>query len=633
MSAPSGTVWGSEVIGGNSGRKGKIGIYVTVSESTKTSVKFRVQVWFWSIYSCYDGSNTLKFNSGDNVTSASTPVTHVENISHNTDTGSGWSTNNQTLLYTFENSEGYIRRHTDRVIKFYASFSGIDMLNGTMYVNTRYTILKKDSYKITFNANGGSNAPSSQTKWYGETLTLSSTKPTRTGYTFLGWGTSSSSTSVAYSAGGSYTKNESDTLYAVWKANTYPITFDANGGSGGPTSQTKTYGVTLVLSSTIPTRTNYNFEGWSTSSTATSAEYSAGGNYIANTSATLYAVWSLAYSKPRITNFSARRVNANDQFDDQGTTCKVVFDWATDNQITAITVSYRQISTGENWSNTSLTAQGTSGSVNQNLFPEFSVDTSYEIKVTVADGADSSYSSYVTQTLSSGKFLLDFKAGGDGIAIGKAAENAGFDIYMDANFEKRVAMRGDGVAIGKVSENAGFDVNMDTNFEKSVTMRGEIEIYGSQPHLDFHYNNSTEDYTSRIIEMASGRLNLSASNGVLINNKKTENEAVTLTVNANRITDLSYTAKYNELLGAVFVRIYGKINATMSVGYGYTLFNIGSHLPNAVAALSVKIGSDDNAEIAKKAAAYAKSNGTINIQPFDSELKGYDIYITGFWFV
>ena len=119
----------------------------------------------------------------------------------------------------------------------------------------------------------------------------------------------------------------------------------------------------------------------------------------------------------------------------------------------------------------------------------------------------------------------------------------------------------------------------------------------------------------------------------MINNKKTENEAVTLTVNANRITNLSYTAKYNELLGAVFVRIYGKINATMSVGYGYTLFNIGSHLPNAVAALSVKIGSDDNAEIAKKAAAYAKSNGTINIQPFDSELKGYDIYITGFWFV
>lgn len=601
MEAPAGTKWGSVVIGGNT-LEGKIGIYVSIKESTKTNVKFHVEVWFATRYSCYDKTITLKFNSGENVSSASTTVVTSKPINHTDDTGLGWGSKNQTKLYEYDNTTGYDRRHTDRVIKFYASLSGIDMLNKTMYANTSYTILKKDSYKITFNANGGSGAPSSQTKWYGESLTLSSTKPTKTGYTFKGWSTSSSATSATWSAGGTYTRNESNTLYAVWQANAYTIKYNANGGSGAPSNQTKTHNKTLILSSTKPTRTNYNFEGWSTSSTATSAEYSAGGNYTANTSATLYAVWSLAYSKPRITNFSARRVNANDQFDDQGTTCKVVFDWATDNQITAITVSYRQASTGENWSNISLTAQGTSGSVNQNLSSEFSVDTSYEIKVTVADGADSSYSSYVTQTLSSGKFLLDFKAGGDGIAIGKAAENVGFDVYMD------------------------------TNFEKSVTMRGEIEIYGSQPHLDFHYNNSTEDYTSRIIETSSGRLNLSASNGVLINNKKTENEAVTLTVYNNRVTNVSYTAKYNELLGAVFVRIYGKINATMSAGYGYTLFNISSHLPNAVAALSVKIGTDDTSSIMKKAAGYAKSGGSIVIQPFDSELKGYDIYITGFWF-
>ena len=165
-----------------------------------------------------------------------------------------------------------------------------------------------------------------------------------------------------------------------------------------------------------------------------------------------------------------------------------------------------------------------------------------------------------------------------------------------------------------------------------LTTNGEVEIYGATPHIDFHYNNSSDDYTSRIIETANGQLNLSAANGVKINNKKTENEAVTLTANTDRITNVSYTAKYNELLGAVFVRIYGKINVAMSAGYGYTLFNIGSHLPNAVAALSVKIGSDDNAAITKKAAAYAKSSGAIIIQPFDGELNGYDIYVTGFWF-
>ena len=165
-----------------------------------------------------------------------------------------------------------------------------------------------------------------------------------------------------------------------------------------------------------------------------------------------------------------------------------------------------------------------------------------------------------------------------------------------------------------------------------LTTNGEVEIYGETPHIDFHYGNSSEDKTSRIIETTSGKLDLQAANGVLINGKKTKNEDVTLTVYNNRITNVSYTAKYNELLGAVFVRIYGKINVAMSAGYGYTLFSINSRLPNAAAALSVKIGSDDTSSIMKKAAGYAKSS-SILILPFDDELNGYDIYITGFWFV
>ena len=170
-------------------------------------------------------------------------------------------------------------------------------------------------------------------------------------------------------------------------------------------------------------------------------------------------------------------------------------------------------------------------------------------------------------------------------------------------------------------------------FNSGITTRGEFEIYGDTPHIDFHFGNSSSDYTSRIIEGANGKLNLSAANGVLINGKKTENEAVTLTADSSRITNVAYTAKYNELLGAVFVRIYGKINVAMSAGYGYKLFNIGSNLPNSNVALSVKVGSNDNAVITKKAAAWAKTNGEINIQPLDGDLKDYDVYITGFWFV
>lgn len=453
MGAPNGTSWGSVVSAGET-LKGQIGIYISVNESTKTNVKFHVEVWFKTMYSCYDGSNTLKFNAGDNVSSASTVVVSNKSISHDTshDTGAGWHSDNQTKLYAYDSTTGYDRKHTDRTIKFYASFSGIAMLNDkTMYANTSYTINKKDSYTITFNANGGSGAPSKQTKWYGETLTLSSTKPTRTGYIFKGWAASSTATSATWSAGGSYTKNESDTLYAVWQAKTYTVTYNANSGSGAPAKQTKTHGKALTLSSTKPTRTNYKFVGWDTSSTATTAVYHAGESYTTDASVTLYAVWSLAYSKPRITNFSVSRVNQNGQNDDQGTICKVVFDWATDNPVKAVIASYRQATTGANWIDVNLPVEGTSGSINQTPFTELSVDNSYEIKVTVEDGDGSSYSSYVTRSLPSAKFVIDFKAGGDGVAIGKAAENAGFDVYMDTKFEKSVTTLGDFRVTGKTT--------------------------------------------------------------------------------------------------------------------------------------------------------------------------------------
>lgn len=597
MAAPSGTSWGSVVTGSNSGQKGKIGIYVKTS-STNTVVKTTVQIWFWTIYSCYDKPITLKYDAGEDVTSASTTVVTSKDINHTVDTGDGWSTSNQTKLYEYTTSTGWSRYHTQRTINFCASLSNIDMLSGkTMTASKSITIKAKPSYTVSYSANGGSGAPSSQTKWYDESLTLSSTKPTRTGYTFKGWSTSSTATTATWSAGGTYTTNATDTLYAVWEANTYTVSYNANGGSGAPSSQTKTYGKTLTLSNTVPTRTNYNFVGWATSSTATTASYQAGGSYTKNSAATLYAVWELAYSKPRITNISVNRVNTNGQSDDQGTRCKVTFSWATDKADPTITISYRQ-TTSTNWSDVTLTAKNTSGTVEQILSAEFSIDKSYEVKVTVADSVGSSY---VTRTLSSGQFIIDFKAGGDGIAIGKAAENPGFDVYMD------------------------------TTFKKSITTHGEIEIYGSQPHLDFHFNNSTNDYTSRIIEESSGKVDVLAANGLFSNGKKVALKSdlatsnITLSVNDNRLKDFSYTAKYVPVIPAVFVRIYGVVNADMNPGYDYDIVNIGSNSPNYQTALSIKS--------AKNVSAVAKNSGVISIRPLEAGIKTYAIYIAGFWFV
>lgn len=83
-------------------------------------------------------------------------------------------------------------------------------MTGYIYVDLRR------QYDISYNANGGSGAPSSQTKLHGNSLTLSSTKPIKELWQFNGWATSSSATSAQYQAGGSYSGNGDQTLYAVW---------------------------------------------------------------------------------------------------------------------------------------------------------------------------------------------------------------------------------------------------------------------------------------------------------------------------------------------------------------------------------------------------------------------------------
>ena len=87
----------------------------------------------------------------------------------------------------------------------------------------------KESFAITYNANGGSGAPGKQTKYWGEGIYLSNTIPTRTGHTFAGWSNTSTG-SALWGAGGWYTGNGATTLYAVWIPNNLYIYQHRNGG-------------------------------------------------------------------------------------------------------------------------------------------------------------------------------------------------------------------------------------------------------------------------------------------------------------------------------------------------------------------------------------------------------------------
>lgn len=76
-------------------------------------------------------------------------------------------------------------------------------------------------HTVSYNANGGTGAPSAQTKYYKTDLILSSAVPNRDGYTFVGWATSSSGT-TAYQPADTYTNDADMTLYALWEENATP---------------------------------------------------------------------------------------------------------------------------------------------------------------------------------------------------------------------------------------------------------------------------------------------------------------------------------------------------------------------------------------------------------------------------
>lgn len=170
--------------------------------------------------------------------------------------------------------------------------------------------LPKTTYTVSYNANGGSNAPSSQTKTHGTALTLSTAVPTRTGYAFVGWATSATATAATYAPGASYTTDAKLTLYAVWTLNKYEIAYNANGGTNAPATQNKAYGTNLTLSTGVPAKyytVTFNanggtvdvssrqvasdFLGWATSASASSPTYQPGGTFTTNANTTLYAVW------------------------------------------------------------------------------------------------------------------------------------------------------------------------------------------------------------------------------------------------------------------------------------------------------------------------------------------------------
>ncbi len=224
-------------------------------------------------------------------------------ISRSGDTPSSVHQGDTYYVYVpLSNSESFTRAGYDFVgygynsspssLSYYPGDSITFMFTGSGTQNVHiYCVWKAKTYTISYNVGGGSGAPEAQSKTHGTNLTLSSTVPTWAGHTFSSWNTAADGTGTSFSPGDTFTIDADTVLYAIWVADTFSVTFNANGGSGAPAAQTKTYGETLVLSSTVPTRTNYDFVEWNTASDGTGTSYQPGGEYSANAALTLYAIW------------------------------------------------------------------------------------------------------------------------------------------------------------------------------------------------------------------------------------------------------------------------------------------------------------------------------------------------------
>lgn len=113
------------------------------------------------------------------------------------------------------------------------------------------------TYTVSYDANGGSGAPASQTKTHDEALTLSAAEPSRDGCTFLGWATDKTATSAQYQPGASYTANADAVLYAVWEENAPSIEEQLRAAIASGESQFDIPG-DCVLSADLTVPANFN---------------------------------------------------------------------------------------------------------------------------------------------------------------------------------------------------------------------------------------------------------------------------------------------------------------------------------------------------------------------------------------
>jgi uncharacterized repeat protein (TIGR02543 family) len=152
---------------------------------------------------------------------------------------------------------------------------------------TLYAIWSANTLTVTLNYQDG-RTDSTTSVLVGSNLNRP-TSPTRSGYTFSGWSTTSSGSTIVFP----YAHEQSDNfmIYAIWTVDPsyFTVTFNSGGGSGSMADQVANSATNLTLNTF--TRTGHNFTGWYTEPNGKGTPYADGASFAFTSNTTLFATW------------------------------------------------------------------------------------------------------------------------------------------------------------------------------------------------------------------------------------------------------------------------------------------------------------------------------------------------------
>ena len=256
--------------------------YLSVVDSLATATKLGFTFTGWNTQADGLGATIVApytYETANNVILYAQYTANVHGVSFDKQGGTGGSDGVNAIYnssmpaataptktgYTFN---GYYSEPNGLGTKYY----NLDMTSANVWDNDSNTTLYADwvanTYDVVLDMQGGSGGTVNILATYASAMPMA-TAPTRTGYTFNGYYSMPNGGGTKYyhldmTSANIWNVAENTTLYANWTANTYTITFDTQGGSGGTVSTTATYD-SVMPSAIAPTKVGYTFFGYFTS--------------------------------------------------------------------------------------------------------------------------------------------------------------------------------------------------------------------------------------------------------------------------------------------------------------------------------------------------------------------------------